>query len=157
MDVMVRSWQRENVIALIEARAPKAGGAQEDAAAKIPRPAAHIDGALNKCHFVSDRRGCRMTSIAHRKTDSDETIAQARNRLVRDQARAAGLLGLAKNARISGRVSASLIAAAKRRAHVESDTELLEIALSRLALEDDFGVKLVRRKGSILRAADLDV
>jgi hypothetical protein len=52
---------------------------------------------------------------------------------------------------------AGLVEAAKARAHVNSDAELIEIALSRLALEDDFGVKLVRRKGSVPGAVDLEL
>lgn len=94
-----------------------------------------------------------MTAPAQPPTDAD--IALARNRLVLEQARAVGLLGSAKNARLSGRVSSELIEAARKRAHVTSDTELLELALSRLALEDDFGARLVARKGSI--APDLDL
>jgi hypothetical protein len=97
-----------------------------------------------------------VTLAASRKNDNEEAIAHARNKLVREQALAAGLLGSVKDARVSGRVSASLIEAAKRRAHVASDTELLEIALSRLALEDDFGAKLVRRKGAIAPSVDLE-
>jgi hypothetical protein len=88
-------------------------------------------------------------------TETEEHIALKRNRLVLEQARAVGLLGEAKNTRLSGRVPAGLIEAAKKRAHVSSDTELLELALSRLALEDDFGVRLVRRKGSV--PADIDL
>lgn len=88
-------------------------------------------------------------------TETAERIAHTRNRLVLEQARAIGLLGAAKNTRLSGRVPSELIEAAKRRAHVTSDTELLELALSSLALEDDFGARLVARKGSI--PADLDL
>jgi hypothetical protein len=88
-------------------------------------------------------------------TETDEQIAHTRNRLVLEQARAVGLLGAAKNTRLSGRVPSELIEAAKRRAHVTSDTELLELALSRLALEDDFGTRLLGRKCSI--PADLDL
>ena len=84
-----------------------------------------------------------------RSMEAEEHIALKRNRLVLEQARAVGLLGEAKNTRLSGRVPAGLIEAAKKRAHVSSDTELLELALSRLALEDDFGARLVRRKGSV--------
>jgi hypothetical protein len=73
------------------------------------------------------------------------------------EAKAIGLLGTAKNTRLSGRVSSELIDAAKKRAHVTSDTELLELALSRLALEDDFGARLVERKGSIPSDIDLGV
>lgn len=89
--------------------------------------------------------------------ESEERIAHTRNRLVLEQARAVGLLGAAKNTRLSGRVPSELIEAAKKRAHVSSDTELLELALSRLALEDDFGARLVRRKGSISAGIDLGV
>lgn len=98
-----------------------------------------------------------MAANAPAKFETDETIAHARNRLVLDQARAVGLLGAVKNTRLSGRVPASLIEAAKQRAHVTSDTELLELALSRLALEDDFGARLVRRKASIPADIDLGV
>jgi len=95
--------------------------------------------------------GVRIPTV----TETEEQIALKRNRLVLDQARAVGLLGEAKDTRLSGRVPAGLIEAAKKRAHVFSDTELLELALSRLALEDDFGARLVRRKGSI--PADIDL
>jgi hypothetical protein len=80
---------------------------------------------------------------------NDEAAARSRNR------RASGLLGSIKDARLSGRVSARLLEAAKRRAHVTSDTELIELALSRMALEDDFGPRLLRRKGTL--PADLDL
>lgn len=88
-------------------------------------------------------------------TDEDEFV-RARNTLALHQARDAGLLGPRKDARISGRISAALLDAAKERAHVVSDTELLEIALSRLVLEDDFGRKFVRRKGKIPKSVDLE-
>ncbi|MER9016633.1 MULTISPECIES: hypothetical protein [unclassified Mesorhizobium] len=89
--------------------------------------------------------------------ESEATVASTRNKLVLERAKAAGLLGAAKNTRLSARVPAELIEAAKKRAHVTSDTELLELALSRLALEDDFGARLVGRKGSIPADIDLGV
>jgi hypothetical protein len=90
------------------------------------------------------------------ENDSEQAIARLRNRLVRERALAAGLIGSSKDARVTGRVSSVLLQAAKKRAHVASDTELLEIALSRLALEDNFGVKLLRRKGAISPGVDLE-
>lgn len=96
-----------------------------------------------------------MTARAPTQTDLADDGVRIRNRLTLDQARAVGLLGSAKNTRLAGRVSASLVQAAKERAHIESDTELLELALSRLALEDGFGAKLLRRRGSV--AADIDL
>ncbi|RYC15619.1 hypothetical protein [Ciceribacter ferrooxidans] len=98
-----------------------------------------------------------MATQTHAASDAETATAQARNKLVLEQARAVGLIGTAKNTRLSGRVSSDLIEAAKRRAHVTSDTELLELALSRLALEDDFGARLVDRKGSIPTDIDLGI
>ncbi|MGD0184576.1 MAG: hypothetical protein ABSC25_04920 [Roseiarcus sp.] len=98
-----------------------------------------------------------MVTRPHHAIGSDDDVVRARNKLVLDEARAKGLLGAARSARLSGRLPASLIEAAKARARVNSDTELLEIALSRLALEDDFGARLVRRKGSIPADIDLGV
>ncbi|KQV15913.1 hypothetical protein ASC97_31060 [Rhizobium sp. Root1203] len=98
-----------------------------------------------------------MAAQTRTAVDSEAMIASTRNKLVLEQAKAAGLLGAAKNTRVSGRVPSELIEAAKKRAHVTSDTELLELALSRLALEDDFGVRLVARKGSIPSDIDLGV
>lgn len=97
-----------------------------------------------------------MNSRARPDAKNEDAIAHARNKLVFDQARARGLLGAAKNARLSGRVSASLIEAAKDRTRVSSDTELLELALSKLVLEDDFGSWLVSKKGSLPSDVDLD-
>jgi hypothetical protein len=49
-----------------------------------------------------------------------------------------------------------LIDAAKARSGIESDTELLEYALARVALEDDFGQKLLAREGRLPRNIDLE-
>jgi hypothetical protein len=86
---------------------------------------------------------------------SRKARAATRNRATLESARAAGFLG-AKNARVAGRVSAELIAAAKRSSGLSSDTDVIEIALAKLALEDDFGAKLVRNKGSVPRDLDIE-
>lgn len=98
-----------------------------------------------------------MAAQTRTAAESEAKVASTRNMLVLEQAKAAGLLGAAKNTRVSGRVPSELIEAAKKRAHVTSDTELLELALARLALEDDFGVRLVARKGSVPSDIDLGV
>lgn len=97
-----------------------------------------------------------MSKHAERHAADEDEFVRVRNTLALDQARDAGLLGPRKDARISGRISAALLDAAKERAHVASDTELLEIALSRLVLEDDFGRKFVRRRGKIPKSVDLE-
>jgi hypothetical protein len=87
---------------------------------------------------------------------SRRRLAALRNRATLESARAAGLLGTAKDARVAGRVPARLLAAAKKSTDLSSDTDVIEIALARLALEDDFGAKLVRRKGSLGRELELE-
>src|ERR1044072_8997777 len=84
--------------------------------------------------------------------DTGESASASRRHrveLVMNEARNAGLVGGPKDAIIRGRVSKSLVRAAKKRAGVSSDTELLEIGLSSFALEDDFGEKFLKRKGTI--------
>ena len=101
----------------------------------------------------SARKRKRPTRVGH-----EETISASRRHrvaLVMDEARNAGLVGGPKDTVIRGRVSKSLVKAAKKRAGVTSDTELLEIALSSFALDDDFGEKFLKRKGSV--APDLAI
>jgi hypothetical protein len=97
-----------------------------------------------------------MSKHIERDTTDEDEFVRVRNALAVNQAREAGLLGPRKDARISGRISGALLDAAKERAHVDSDTELLEIALSRLVLEDDFGRRFVRRKGKIPKSVDFE-
>lgn len=94
-----------------------------------------------------------MTDLAPER----ERKALLRHQATLDQARAAGLLGHAKNARITGRVSAKLVAAAKKQTGIKSDTGVIEVALATLALEDEFGSKLVGRKGSVSKDIDLGI
>jgi Arc/MetJ family transcription regulator len=89
--------------------------------------------------------------------EGSKALAALRNSATLDSARAAGLLGNARDARVAGRVSSELVAAAKKRCGLSSDTEVIEIALARLALEDDFGARLVRNKGSMSRELDIEI
>jgi hypothetical protein len=65
------------------------------------------------------------------------------------EAEALGLVQGAPLVDISGRVPRKLVAAAKQKAGVRSDQELRLIALSIVAGHDDFGERLLRRKGSV--------
>jgi hypothetical protein len=89
------------------------------------------------------------------ETQPSEPRTSLRRRTVMDTARRLGLLG-AKNGRIGGRVQRDLVAAAKEKSGITSDTELLEYALAKVALEDDYGTKLVRRRGRIANDLDLE-
>ena len=78
-----------------------------------------------------------------------------RRQAVIDTARRLGLLD-GENGRIGGRIRRDLVAAAKEKSGIASDTELLEYALAKVALEDDFGTKLVRRKGRLAKDIALE-
>jgi hypothetical protein len=71
-------------------------------------------------------------------------------------ARQQGLIGT-KDRTIGGRVPSALVEAAKARAGIQSDSELLLYALSKVALEDDFGSRLLTLKGSVPKDVALDV
>lgn len=86
---------------------------------------------------------------------SGEEIRQRRRRLVLGTAKTAGLLD-GENGRIAGRVRESLIRSAKERTGIASDTELLEYALAKVALEDDFGSKILAREGRVSKDVDLE-
>jgi len=91
------------------------------------------------------------------KTEQVKAAVQ-RNRtdLIMSEAKSAGLVGGPKDTVIRGRVSRALVKAAKKRAGVSTDTELLEVALSNLALADDFGEKFLKRKGTVDPDLDLE-
>ena len=78
-----------------------------------------------------------------------------RRNIVLATARDAGLL-VGVSGRIAARIRQPLIDAAKARSGITSDTELLEYALARVALEDDFGAKLSAREGRVPPDIDLE-
>lgn len=67
----------------------------------------------------------------------------------------AGLLNGARG-RIAGRIRTQLVKAAKARSGIRSDTDLLEYALACVALEDDFGQRMLALKGSVPQDIDLE-
>ena len=109
---------------------------------------------LYKYTKLLNKRGGLLVTRASSKAEADRT-ASLRRRSVVDTAKAAGLLS-GENGRIAGRVRQPLIEAAKARSGIVSDTELLEYALARVALEDEFGRKLVARKGHVDSSLDLE-
>jgi hypothetical protein len=81
-------------------------------------------------------------------TNVDQVIAAAR---------AEGLIPPSdKDARVSGRVHRTLLEAAKKRAGLTSETALLEYALAKVAIEDDFGDYFARLRGSVSPDVDLE-
>ena len=74
------------------------------------------------------------------------TFAEAEN---------AGLLGGARRP-VGARVAEPLLQAAKQRSGLTSTTEVLEYALAKVALEDDFGERLLALKGTVPPDLDLE-
>jgi hypothetical protein len=70
-------------------------------------------------------------------------------------AAAAGLTAGRKAKRISGRAHEQLFEAAAARSGLDG-SELLEYALAKVALEDDFAGKLLAREGKVSRDIDLE-
>jgi hypothetical protein len=96
-----------------------------------------------------------MATPRHAGPRSARTRENPRRNAVLESAKDAGLLAGA-NGRIAGRIRKQLVNAAKARSGIKSDTELLEYALARVALEDDFGSKLIAREGRVPQDIDLE-
>ena len=110
------------------------------------------------------KKGAPVQRVARMRVDpafdgppSEETLKHGAWQRVATfrTAKAAGYLSGSKSERVGGRVSSRLISAAKAKSGIESQTELLEYALSKVALEDDFGKKLLARKGSVADDVEL--
>jgi hypothetical protein len=82
-------------------------------------------------------------------------ITLRRIEAVMASAGAEGLTMGAKAKRISGRVQPKLHEAAVQRSGLKGN-ELLEYALAKVALEDDFAAKLFELEGSVSRDVDLE-
>jgi hypothetical protein len=91
--------------------------------------------------------------IKRRRSPSAET--NPRRNAVLATVKDAGLLEGARG-RIAGRIRKRLVRAAKARSGIQSDTALLEYALARVALEDDFVRWVLARKGRVPRDIDLE-
>ncbi len=67
-----------------------------------------------------------------------------------------GLLRGERTQVVRGRMPKELVARAKKRTGIDSDTKLIEIALAHVAVEDDYADWLLSRRGVIGREADLE-
>ncbi len=74
-----------------------------------------------------------------------------------DCARSEGLIpAFEKDAKVSGRIHRTLLDAAKRRTGIASETALLEYALAKVAMEDNFVEELARLRGTLEQDIDLE-
>jgi len=67
-----------------------------------------------------------------------------------------GLLRGERTQVVRGRMPEALVARAKKRTGIDSDTDLIEVALANIAVADDYADWLLSRRGVLDREADLD-
>jgi hypothetical protein len=87
------------------------------------------------------------------------SFSAARARLIaaaRDDAERAGLLASRRTAHVSVRTTPELLAEAKRRAGVKSNTELVELALAALAAPDPVSKYMLENFGALGEDHKLD-
>jgi hypothetical protein len=85
-------------------------------------------------------------------TGAGDPFTVARGEATRRLARERGLICKGEKHRmVSARMSEALLAEAKRRTGITSDSELLEVALAGLAVGADFGEWLLAQRGRLPR------
>lgn len=67
-----------------------------------------------------------------------------------------GLLRGDRTQVVRGRMPEALVARAKKRTGIDSDTDLIELALANIAVEDDYADWLLSRRGAVSSKVDLD-
>lgn len=67
-----------------------------------------------------------------------------------------GLLRGERTQVVRGRMPEALVTRAKKRTGINSDTDLIEVALANIAVEDDYADWLLSRRGAVSREADLE-
>jgi hypothetical protein len=85
---------------------------------------------------------------ADKRPTTDADGRRVRIRAVMMAAERSGLLK-EKTGRIAGRVSAALVAQAKKRTGIQTDTDLIAFALANVALEDDFAETFKKVRGAV--------
>jgi len=67
-----------------------------------------------------------------------------------------GLLQGERTQVVRGRMPEALVARAKKRTGIDSDTDLIEVALASIAVADDYADWLLSRRGVVDREAELE-
>jgi hypothetical protein len=67
-----------------------------------------------------------------------------------------GLLGGERTQVVRGRMPRALVARAKNRTGIASDTDLIEVALAHIAVADDYADWLLSQRGTVPPGVDLE-
>lgn len=98
----------------------------------------------------------RIAPSATRRRAALFSARSGRLREVMTIAEQEGLLGGERSQVIRGRMPRALVARAKNRTGIASDTDLIEIALANLAVADDYTDWLLSQRGTIPAGVDLE-
>ena len=100
------------------------------------------------------KRAAQSASSRVRKGISISGLGKLREVMV--IAEEQGLLRGERNQVVRGRMPKALVAQAKKRTGLVSDTDLIELALANIAVADDYAEWLIARRGTIDREANLE-
>jgi hypothetical protein len=97
-----------------------------------------------------------MTTANAKKTMKAEKQVTRRFADALTIARETGLLKGSRTKLVRGRMPDALVAKAKARSGVQSDTELIEVALANLAVADEYAGWLLAQRGKVSKDVDLE-
>jgi hypothetical protein len=98
----------------------------------------------------------RITSSTTERRDRLSNARSGKLREVMTIAEQEGLLSGERTQVIRGRMPRALVARAKNRTGIASDTDLIEIALANIAVADDYSDWLLSQRGTIPAKVDLE-
>lgn len=105
------------------------------------------------------KRDAQSSSSRKRKHVGMGVGRTVRSRKLRDIMVIAENEGLLRGERtqvVRGRMPEALVTRAKKRTGIDSDTELIEVALANIAVADDYAHWLLSRRGAVSSEADLE-
>jgi hypothetical protein len=105
------------------------------------------------------QRGTRSSSSRRRTHAGRGAGSPMRSTKLRDVMVIAEKEGLLRGERtqvVRGRMPEALVARAKKRTGIDSDTDLIEVALANIAVADDYADWLLSRRGAVGSEADLE-
>jgi hypothetical protein len=105
------------------------------------------------------KRGVQSDSLQRRKRTVVRKAGLVRSSKLRDAMVIAEKEGLSRGERtqvVRGRMPEALVAKAKKRSGINSDTGLIEVALANIAVADDYADWLLSRRGAVDREAELE-
>jgi hypothetical protein len=103
--------------------------------------------------------GAQSGSLRRKKRTGDGRASRMRSSKLRDVMAIAedeGLLRGDRTRMVRGRMPEALVAKAKKRTGINSDTDLIEVALANIAVADDYADWLLLQRGTIDAEADLE-